>query len=238
MQFKKEWMVPAGVGIVSFGLGALAGYLYSQRRGTKEVTRVVRLEDNVVEAEPEEVIYEWVEGLEMDKEIAHEEITQEEIAEGLRREREAIERALIREAHDTGVGNFNIFEGDDDEWDYDVEVPLRSMDHPYIIHRDEFYLNEEGYSQSTLTYYAGDDVLCDEQDAPWNDYKKMVGVLEFGKGSLDISIVYVRNDRLQAEWEIIIDHGYYLNEILGEDIEHDYEQRDLKHSLHKFKVDE
>src|SRR4029078_9564490 len=52
------------------------------------------------------------------------------------------------------------------DWDYSYEVPLRTYDAPYIIHRDEFITNEEDNTQLTITFYEGDQVVCDEEDIP------------------------------------------------------------------------
>ena len=246
MQWRKEWVIPSGVGILSFTLGAVIGYAYSQRKGTREVITVVNNTTKVVDEEPTEEVEETIHVrheseavVERVVELTPDQREQVAIEEALADERTALELERIREVQARGDNQFNVFDSDADTWDYDVEIPLRTPNAPYIIHRDEFLSQEaENNSQSNLTYYAGDDVLCDEQDQPVYDYKRIVGTLEFGKGSEDISICYVRNEKLEAEWEIIIDHGYYQTEVLGEEIEHSYEQRDLKHSLHKFREDE
>ncbi|MET0786957.1 MAG: hypothetical protein ABWY25_09640 [Paenisporosarcina sp.] len=132
----------------------------------------------------------------------------------------------------------SVFLHEDTPWDYDVEVPKRTKEAPYIIHRDEFFNHEaDYYSQTTLTYYAGDNILCDELDVPIPNADKLVGKLEFGKGSEDRSIVYIRNDHLEAEYEVILDHGYFQVEVLGVQMEEDLNQKDLKHSLHKFRLE-
>jgi hypothetical protein len=49
-----------------------------------------------------------------------------------------------------------------DEWD-SRGARRRSPDIPYVIHYDERDEMED-YQEVTLTYYDGDDVLCDERD--------------------------------------------------------------------------
>lgn len=121
----------------------------------------------------------------------------------------------------------NVFTNDDDDgWDYDVEVPKRTPDRPYIIHRDEYFSNEMDLTQASLTFYVGDEILCDEQDVPVYNPEKVVGKIIFGHGSQDPSICYVRNEALEAEYEILIDHGFYQQEVLGETIENN----SIKHS--------
>jgi hypothetical protein len=124
---------------------------------------------------------------------------------------------------------------DDDQWDYDEEVESRSPKHPYIIHRDEYMSNEMDLVQSTLTYYKGDNILCDDLDVPIYQPEKVVGPLRFGHGSQDPSIVYIRNEELEGEYEVLLDYGTFEAEILNQKVSKDLGVQDLKHSLMKFK---
>ena len=131
----------------------------------------------------------------------------------------------------------SIFSGEEDDWDYTEELKYRSKDHPYIIHRDEYFAEETNNSQSTLTYYRGDNVLCDELDTPIYNMEKVVGTLVFGKGSQDPSVVYVRNESLEADYEVLLDHGYYQTEVLGQAVEDDLNSDNVKHSVRKFRAE-
>jgi hypothetical protein len=129
----------------------------------------------------------------------------------------------------------NVFRTDEEDgWDYAVEVAQRTPDKPYIIHRDEYFSDEMDCSHSTLMYYAGDNILCDEDDTPIYNPDKIVGQLIFGHGSKDPSICYIRNEGLDAEYEVLLDHGYYQAEVLGQEVE-----SGLKHSrgVPKFRMD-
>jgi hypothetical protein len=105
----------------------------------------------------------------------------------------------------------------DPEWDYEEELKHRDPKKPYIIHRDEF--EEDEYDkdprQTTITYYRGDDVLVDEGMQVIYRPETVVGVLEFGKGSGDPNVCFVRNEELDAEYEVLLDPGYYYVEVLG-----------------------
>lgn len=125
----------------------------------------------------------------------------------------------------------------DDTWDYEEELKNRNKDQPYTIHRDEFFTEESGYTQSTLTYYAGDNIMCDSENAPVYNYETVTGPLRFGHGSNDPNVVYVRNDRRQAEYEILLDNGMYSVEVLGLEIENNQRARDLKHSTPRFRME-
>lgn len=123
----------------------------------------------------------------------------------------------------------NIFDGDD-TWDYEEERNNRHPGFPYIIHVDE--LGEMGYDgdHTTLTYYTVDDVLCDERERPILNHAEVVGEIKFGHGSRDPNICYIRNEKLQAEYEILCVEDAYESAVLGNDIEDAYERQDLRHS--------
>lgn len=130
----------------------------------------------------------------------------------------------------------NIFEGkdpveeDEDIWDYAVEQANRDANPeiPYIIHHDEFFENEREWEQASLTYYEGDDVLADEKDQPVPDPESTVGndaLGRFGFGSKDRNVVYVRNESIEVDFEIMRSTGKYSVEVLGLD-----DEDELRHS--------
>lgn len=105
----------------------------------------------------------------------------------------------------------------EDVWDYPTEIKGRDPNSPYIIHKDEFELNENEWIQGNLTYYEDDDVLADEQDGVL-DQDDTVGVEnlgKFGHGSKDPNIVYIRNELLHMELEVVHSDGNYGEEVHG-----------------------
>lgn len=129
----------------------------------------------------------------------------------------------------------NIFHENQDGWNWDAETQRRATkeakESGYTIHREEFFNEESGYGQTTLTYYQGDDILTDERDVPIYNYKATTGELEFGHGSGDPHIVYVRNDRLQGEYEILLEEGSYEIEVLGSQ----YDEPQASKGVRKFR---
>lgn len=127
-------------------------------------------------------------------------------------------------------------------WDYNAELNAREGQKIYILTHSEFHGEEmEGYTQGTLTYYQGDDMLTDELGVPIVPYRKFVGTcLNFGHGSGDPEIVYIRNETEKMEWEVILDTGRYEEEVLGLTVEEDYAKQDehLEHSARKFRKDD
>ena len=97
---------------------------------------------------------------------------------------------------------------EDAAWDYEVEIAARDEAVPYIIHKDEFDENEQNYTQISLTYFSGDDVLIDDKDGPIPDSDSVVGdsnLLRFGHGSEDPSILFIRNHVLELDIEVVLD---------------------------------
>lgn len=124
----------------------------------------------------------------------------------------------------------NIFENDDD-WDYEAEANTRDGKSIYVIHRDEFIPDEMGYRQSTVTWYEGDKILADERDAPIYNWSSIVGTdLPFGHGSGDANVVYIRNEELRHEYEVLKDPGRFDVEVEGHQIEQDFEDQEIRHS--------
>ena len=121
------------------------------------------------------------------------------------------------------------------DFDYETEVAERSPDKPYVITKEEFMLNETSFQQTTVTYYEGDDVLADENEQMINEKDRTVGednLYRFGAGSGDGKIVYVRNDRLELEFEIIEHMGKFYEEVLG------FIQHSEKPRVRKFRGDD
>lgn len=129
----------------------------------------------------------------------------------------------------------NIFASTGEGWDYELEklargeMALEGIPY-YIIHADEFHQNESGFDQMSLVYYAGDDTMVDDRDQPVLDYVRHMGELEFGHGSNDPNVVYIRNTARKAEYEILKHTGTYSEEVLGMELEEKERVREIKHS--------
>lgn len=106
----------------------------------------------------------------------------------------------------------------DTDFDYEAEIANRSEDKPYIISYEEFTAGEKDYTQNTLTWYEGDDTLTDDKDQPIPDSDMVVGdenLQRFGHGSKDSRIVYVRNDVMELDFEVLKNPGAYAQAVLG-----------------------
>lgn len=124
----------------------------------------------------------------------------------------------------------NVFQ--DDNFDLEEELKYRTKEEPYIITHDEYYAGDLEYENSSLTYYEQDDTLTDDQDKPIRDIEKTIGedhLVRFGHGSRDRNIVYIRNDRLGMDFEVVKSTGSYVEEVLGM-LDDDSSGGELRHS--------
>ncbi len=85
---------------------------------------------------------------------------------------------------------------------------------PYVINIDEFTNEKSEYDKVTLTYFDGDDVLIDtDDDSEIDDVEEIIGRSwkgAFGIGSDDEDIVYVRNEGLAIDYEVVRTWNRYL----------------------------
>jgi hypothetical protein len=102
------------------------------------------------------------------------------------------------------------------EGDWDAEVRKRTSDKPYIVTQQEHLESE--LTQITLTYFEEDDVLVDEGETPIEKVDETVGEINltrFGHVSKDNNVVYVRNERLEVDFEIVRNKGSFAKDVLG-----------------------
>jgi hypothetical protein len=93
----------------------------------------------------------------------------------------------------------------------------RSEDTPYVISVSEFQTDEEDFDKVTVRYYEEDDTVVSELGSdplPMESIGKN-NMLRFGVGSDDEEIVYVRNETLKIDFEVIRDEGSYTEQVLG-----------------------
>lgn len=115
------------------------------------------------------------------------------------------------------------------EWDVAEEMANRTTDAPYTLHANEYHNREKGYVQTTLYWYT-DRILADENHAIIYNVGDVTGKLEFGRGSGDPDTVYIRNDKLRGEYEVVRVNDSYEHTVYGAQAEEQAEQDDLRHS--------
>lgn len=132
----------------------------------------------------------------------------------------------------------HVFLVEDPDWDHEAELSTRTEDAPYIIHEEEYMANDMGFRQETVTYYVGDDIMSDVRDTPLYNHNHLMGELKFGHGARGADVVYIRNENLRMEWEVIRHSGYYAVEVKGLQLDAKLEDElQHSHSVPKFKRD-
>lgn len=147
-------------------------------------------------------------------------ITESYQSDDLKEARATLEEKAPEESEPEPSRVQNVFDmrNDTEVFDYEEEEKHRSEEEPYVISHDEFMANEKDYQQTQLTYYEGDDVLADDKDRTIDEEDEVVGsanLLKFGHGSKDVNIVYIRNDTLGLEFEVVRSDGKYAELVLG-----------------------
>lgn len=100
---------------------------------------------------------------------------------------------------------------------FDV-LRTRDPNAPYVISVAEFEDDENEFSKVTITYFEGDDTLCDDRESIIPDIERTVGrksLSHFGVDSDDKDIVYVRNEAHRTDYEVAREEGSYAKIVLG-----------------------
>lgn len=113
---------------------------------------------------------------------------------------------------------------DDKPLAYAYEASPYVRQDPYVITSEQYVDDEAGYEQITLTYYEGDGVFADKDDVIFDRARDSLGesnLSRFGEESQDENVVYVRNERIRRDFEVIRTEGNFADEVLGSIVEPD-----------------
>lgn len=117
------------------------------------------------------------------------------------------------------ISENNVFENNSMNLeDYETLIENRDRDSPYVITLAEHLNNDPEYNQSTLTYFLKDGILVDDRDDIVEDPDAIVGednLVLFGHFSGDPKTVYVRNDTIQHDFEIVRHEDSYAFVVHG-----------------------
>lgn len=95
---------------------------------------------------------------------------------------------------------------------FDEGSTIRQREHtsPYLIPPEQFGEIEE-YETISLIYYA-DHILADEDDEQVEDIDNVIGLDSLNHfGDYEEDSVFVRNDRLKCDYEILLDQSKYYD---------------------------
>lgn len=231
-----------GAALIGLAAGAVAGYFYAKKKLTSDYDKEFEREIENMREFYEARAKRRKEGEYATPESAAQALLAKDAAEALssyqgeapvdyqkpNNPADIVIKEEVEEVQEVEVRT-NIFTATrlDNDFDYAEEVKHRDPETPYVISHEEFMQNENDYIQNTLTYYAGDDVLADDRETPVEDVEGTVGstnLARFGHGSGDKNVVYIRNERLDLDFEVVYDENKYAEKVLGY-IEHSDSRR-------------
>lgn len=89
---------------------------------------------------------------------------------------------------------------------------------PYVITVEEFMNDDEDFAKITVNYYEYDNTMASEDESIIQNHEAFLGG-EFqnyiGWKSGSDHTVYVRNENLSSDYEVLVDPGSYEEEVLG-----------------------
>ena len=99
-----------------------------------------------------------------------------------------------------------------DEKPEEVKEEPMSVDKPYVIAPEEFGELDD-YETISLIYYT-DQILADDNDVIVDDIEDVVGFDSLNSfGEYEDDSVFIRNDRLKCDYEILLDQRKYSDVI-------------------------
>lgn len=204
-------LIAAGVGL--FGYGVFLGWAATKDRAvlreqelTEELETALRrlnviqgIEQISFPEDPTEVELEAGVGTDQDpsEEISDDEPYDEKVYEERRSNLQRI------------INNYNGNPAAQEEFQEMLKTSdLNEFAPPFVISREDFAWSEEGdeYDKTTLTYYQRERILLDEDDEVVPDPNTLVGwksLSQFGGESGDPDVVYIRNRRVQTDFEVV-----------------------------------
>lgn len=116
---------------------------------------------------------------------------------------------------------------EDNEMPPVLDEDYEMLDRPYVISFDEYTNSMTHIDKIELVYFKGDDVLVDDQDDIIDNVEYLIGednLFELGNEPETPNVLYVRNPKTGADYEIVQNHASFREVVLGdipEDIEDD-----------------
>lgn len=232
MQFNREIAIKASLALGGLSIGGAGGYFFAKHRlsrkyadlAQQEIDQVkehyrTRLDDAEEALQELRVEEESVEG----RDEAPEEDIDGTVLEEERRDYAKVITKNNYQPTKSSVTTTRVVEQTTVAPIESVLTSERDPEHPYPITVEEFMGAEVGYNSITLTYYSGDDTLSGEDEQPIRDIENTVGeenLKLFGsEGYSDPNTIYVRNERLSADFEVILHQSKYSVDVLGLDDE-------------------
>jgi uncharacterized protein YneF (UPF0154 family) len=205
--------------VVCLAVGAVGGYKYAEKRLMAEFEEAVDAERNAARAmysgkvapnqpfaTPQEAVEELIEAEAKEALASYRGEPKEPVAYHKIKPSTMKFEKKEAEAKPDPIQEENIFAMEQEVGDI------------HVISLQEFESGESDYDQSTLTYWALDKILADEQDEKIEDVAGTIGdeaLNQFGLRSGDPNVVHVRNKKLEHEFEIVRSESSWAEEVHG-----------------------
>ena len=208
---------------VGSGLGTLVAYRMSKKKFEAELEREIedvkanyrylRKEDYesptdfVEKNRPNEIIDGELAALEINQIVEHAKLNEE-----MSNIVEDYQTGSIFNRFERSVDNPEKLPDDANETLFEQLKAMRSNDKPYLISVEEYHEMPNHFEKVTITYFAGDNIIAYEDDTIMMDPEESIDVINlsrFGVMSDDENFVYVRNPKINVDYEIVRDDGKY-----------------------------
>jgi len=224
----KRFVVVGGLWLIGFGTGAASGYYFAKGKfqaiadaEIAEMKEHYTIINKIGAEDPEVLARKYTQDVDGDV-LKNEKLivnykTREEIEEDLE-DVEVVQESV--EIVENIFGESGDSDPDDPPFDIEAEAESRDPEVPYVIHHDEYMENAMDFTQLVLTWYEADGALADDKDVPIDEIEATVGfdnLEKFGHGSLDRNVVYVRNERMEHDFEVLRSEGSFAKDVLGFD---------------------
>lgn len=100
---------------------------------------------------------------------------------------------------------------EDDEYIQYDDFPLEERcQKPYVIGPDLYSEDFHGFSKNVLVYWAGNDMLMDDNQEQVTDVEGIIGRESLEHfGEFESGTVFVRNERMGSDFEVLLEEGAY-----------------------------
>ena len=100
-----------------------------------------------------------------------------------------------------------------------LEMPERDLDKPYVITYDQFMTDDiHEDNKISVLFFEEDGQLVDERETLIPNVEEILGeknLTHFGLGSNDRNVVYIRNEKLDSDFEVVRDMRSFSEVVLG-----------------------
>jgi hypothetical protein len=223
----------AGAVVVSLTIGAASGYFFAKKTLTQQFDAV--LEEQIARARDYYKKTYKAEEYATPQEAARAvglDVTLDDASDALKRYQGVtvkeedlvvgpdvtdVKRELYESARDGAeVVVENIF---DTSAAFVIDKLQRDTERPYVVDITEYMDVPDGFEQIAVTFYAGDNVLGDDNDEPISDLELTVGtdnLALFGASDPEQPhIVLIRNEKLKTDFEVSHSDKKFAHEVLG-----------------------